>query len=259
MNSSAAFSDKFHHFHFRQSRCILAGCFFVLGLNYVLSDYDPSSTFGLSPQTPAGVLWAERAVIMPISFALVVMLLAWGARRWMEWAVIAGSLAVGCAMVTGRRIWQLGGSDFPVDYSIYLIFALTALAGFGPRICFKPYNDRYGHLAGDRALEAAAAVLAMPIRRPMDLVARMGGEEFACLWYDVTPQGAQQLGDNLVERVRKLGIEHGASTVGPMLTTSAGIHHCLPRVGQTLSTRLHQADSALYAAKSAGRDRALIV
>ena len=362
MSSSAAFSESFHHFHFRQSRWIIAAIFFVLGLNYFLSDFYPAPTFGLAPDLPIGVLLSERGVIMPVSFTLSLMMLAWGERRWMEWVVIVGGLAVGCAMVMGRRFWQVTGGDFSVDYSVYLPCALAALTAFGPRIwiiaapmllldllsayyvfgstpaahfeainivaaatliaainwqlrrvlgliwderkhfeslslidpltelynrrafearadvalrqavrervpiavvmldldCFKQYNDHYGHAAGDRALRAAALALSKLSRRPMDLVARMGGEEFACLWFGVTRQGAEQIGESLVDAVRALAIEHAHSSVGPVLTASAGVHYLVPQHGQAVSALLHEADAALYSAKLEGRDRAVV-
>lgn len=71
-------------------------------------------------------------------------------------------------------------------------------------------------------------------------------------------RGADKIGDGLVDAVRGLGIEHGFSTVGPVLTASAGVHYLIPQHRQPLSALLHEADAALYSAKLEGRDRAVV-
>lgn len=359
---AAALSEKFHQYYFRQSRWVVCIGFVFLGLNYVLSDLFPSATFGLAPQLPTGVLWAERGVIMPGSFGIALMLALWGDRRWMEWVVIFGGLAVGCAVILGRRFWQLEGGDFAGDYSMYIPCALAALTAMGPRIwiiagpmlllnlvsaywvhgfapaanfeaigivaafavvaainwqlrhvmtmvwderqyfeslsrsdpltglhnrrafeeharatlrqairdqvpitvamvdldCFKPYNDRYGHPAGDQVLVSTAAALLKQAQRPMDMVARIGGEEFIYCWFNCNLAGAQQLGETVVRQIRELGIVHEASTVAQTLTASVGVYQCQPRAGITLKTLMREADAALYAAKSQGRNRAVL-
>ncbi|WP_428313053.1 GGDEF domain-containing protein [Hydrocarboniphaga sp.] len=124
--------------------------------------------------------------------------------------------------------------------------------------CFKPYNDNYGHAAGDRVLEAVAAALSPHFRRSMDLVARIGGEEFAGLCFGVSLESAQQIGVDLVERVAALNIEHRSSLVATTITASVGVHYAEPRLGQTLALLLQQADAALYAARREGRNRAVV-
>lgn len=117
---------------------------------------------------------------------------------------------------------------------------------------FKRYNDTHGHPAGDDVLREVAHCLRSNVaRRPFDLLARLGGEEFGVLWYST--EGA--LVDRLAERVRssveKLGIDHPDG--GP-LTVSVGYTHLVPDAGITVHDAYVLADSALYAAKMAGRN-----
>jgi diguanylate cyclase (GGDEF)-like protein len=108
---------------------------------------------------------------------------------------------------------------------------------------FKPLNDRQGHAAGDRALQAIATALAAEIRTG-DLLARIGGDEFCVLLDAVDDQSATQVADRMVHCVRALELTVTASigvAVGP---------------ADALSDTLARADHAMYAAKAAGGDRA---
>lgn len=126
---------------------------------------------------------------------------------------------------------------------------------FGDIDHFKAYNDRYGHQAGDEALKAVAAVLARHARRPLDIAARFGGEEFAIVLFDTTREHALRAGEEILEEVRQLGIRHDASSAAPVLTISLGIA-CVVPVGRRSSAGLLQlADQALYAAKDGGRNQ----
>ena len=122
---------------------------------------------------------------------------------------------------------------------------------------FKPFNDRYGHPAGDDALRAVARVLAQHARQPLDLVARVGGEEFVILWFDTDAVRLAQRGRELVDAVRKLGIAHASAEGTAHLTISlggvSGIASQAPRVGRWIE----EADQLLYRAKQEGRDRAV--
>ncbi len=112
---------------------------------------------------------------------------------------------------------------------------------------FKPYNDTYGHVAGDEALERLAAVLQQR-RRAHDLVARYGGEEFAIILSNTGVDGATIL----AERIRR-AVE---STPMPRreLTVSIGAAEWNADMATPL-TLIEQADKALYLAKSEGRNR----
>ncbi len=122
---------------------------------------------------------------------------------------------------------------------------------------FKKINDRHGHPAGDEVLRQVSALLGDAVR-PSDLVARIGGEEFAVIAVDTPKADAQRLGERLLQQVRSAA----PLSVGRLripLSVSLGLAH-VPR-GQagdaaTLGQRLlSRADAALYDAKRSGRDQ----
>ena len=120
---------------------------------------------------------------------------------------------------------------------------------------FKDFNDRYGHVAGDRLLVAASRALTDAIR-DTDLAARFGGDEFVVLLPEADATQAVSCLERVragVSRARIAGTERGA-------TASAGIAVFDPavRASVSVSAWLRQADAALYAAKAAGRDRVLV-
>jgi diguanylate cyclase (GGDEF)-like protein len=116
---------------------------------------------------------------------------------------------------------------------------------------FKAYNDSFGHLEGDRCLVRVADALATH-SRPGDVVARFGGEEFAVLLHGADHQEVLVAGERLRASVRALALAHPSRPDGVgVVTISIGV-----AVG-TWDEALAAADGAVYAAKSAGRDRVL--
>lgn len=114
---------------------------------------------------------------------------------------------------------------------------------------FKRFNDRHGHLAGDRVLRGVARVLLSTFREN-DLVARYGGEEFAVLLGGVTLAQA-----SLVAERSRLAIAHQPFRLGDEdfgVTVSLGLASLLP--SEAPSTLIERADAALYASKQAGRN-----
>ena len=120
---------------------------------------------------------------------------------------------------------------------------------------FKAYNDNYGHQAGDECLMAIAATLSEQMQRPTDLVARYGGEEFVMILPDTDANGAIVVAEKVREAVLSLQIEHSHSTVGPLVTISAGIATVLPQTETGLELLIREADIALYRAKRMGRNQ----
>jgi diguanylate cyclase (GGDEF)-like protein len=119
--------------------------------------------------------------------------------------------------------------------------------------CFKDYNDRYGHQAGDECLRAVAVSLSQCARRPMDFVARYGGEEFALVLPDTGSEEASVIAEQARLAVMDLGLI--APIPAGQVTVSAG---CATNEQNTLTTPnalVQAADAALYDAKRAGRNR----
>ncbi len=115
---------------------------------------------------------------------------------------------------------------------------------------FKELNDRFGHVRGDEVLRQLAMTIEGAIRRQADLAARYGGEEFAVVLPDTDVAGARRVAEAIRYRVSTLAVGDGAR-----LTVSIGVATAKPSPGTTVASLIAQADSALYAAKSAGRDR----
>ena len=119
---------------------------------------------------------------------------------------------------------------------------------------FKDYNDRYGHQAGDVALQQVAKAVQAQIHRPLDLLSRYGGEEFAALLYDVNDAQAREVAERMRLAVSALAIEHRGSRTARVVTVSIGVASIQPLASRGPLGALQLADEALYAAKVRGRD-----
>lgn len=122
---------------------------------------------------------------------------------------------------------------------------------------FKAFNDGHGHLPGDECLKDLAGLLEQSLRRPSDLVARYGGEEFAAIMPDTDRHGAFEVAERLREAVSGLRLPHACSEVASHVTMSLGVATLVPTPGQQPDHLVAAADAALYAAKHAGRNRAI--
>lgn len=118
---------------------------------------------------------------------------------------------------------------------------------------FKQFNDRYGHQSGDRALGLVAGAIASCLRRPMDMVGRIGGEEFAILLYGVDQELGRGMLDSVARAVAALAIPHEASDTAGYLTISMGAARFDGR--ETLEQLYRRADLMLYESKKNGRNR----
>ena len=120
---------------------------------------------------------------------------------------------------------------------------------------FKPFNDNFGHGAGDQCLQQVSATLSAAAKRPTDRVCRYGGEEFVALLPNTDGAGARQLAEIMRSSIEDLGIKHPHSSVSPVLTISLGTTTFSPQEGADKTSLLKRADQALYDAKHAGRNR----
>lgn len=122
---------------------------------------------------------------------------------------------------------------------------------------FKQFNDRYGHPAGDDCLRRLGELLSRHFRRPLDVCARWGGEEFIGLWYGIRPDVLERFAEEIRADIAGLGIPHADSPFR-RVTASIGAITAHPRGHETLDALIARADEALYAAKAAGRNRAVV-
>jgi diguanylate cyclase (GGDEF)-like protein len=125
--------------------------------------------------------------------------------------------------------------------------------------CFKDYNDRYGHQAGDECLRAVAVSLSQCARRPLDFVARYGGEEFAVILYEASREYVAEVLTRIQRSIAELNIPHEASRVASRLTVSIGAAFILPSAARTHEGLIQLADEGLYSAKEQGRNRVVVM
>jgi two-component system cell cycle response regulator len=115
----------------------------------------------------------------------------------------------------------------------------------------KPFNDRWGHAAGDRMLRGVADTLLANVR-PSDTVARMGGDEMAVVMPDTDAETAAMVAARLVDVIARMAVGSGRMA-GVSITVSIGMAALGER--DDADSLLARADSALYAAKKQGRNR----
>lgn len=117
---------------------------------------------------------------------------------------------------------------------------------------FKHHNDRHGHQVGDRVLCDVARLIDAHARRPRDMAARYGGDEFALVLPDTPGEGARQVIEDLIACVRALPPPGDANNDGVTLTI--GIYTRVPDATLQPHHFVEGADAALYKAKNNGRD-----
>ena len=120
---------------------------------------------------------------------------------------------------------------------------------------FKQFNDYFGHPTGDECLKQVANCLTQNTQRPGDLVARLGGEEFAILLPNTDNLGASLRAEQYRDLVENLKIPHANFTPYPHVTISVGVASVTAKRSDNLSALIQAADNALYQAKTQGRNR----
>ena len=120
---------------------------------------------------------------------------------------------------------------------------------------FKLYNDSLGHIPGDECLKRVAEVLRNTLKRPADLLARFGGEEFVAMLPGTPAEGAAKVAEMMRVAVEEAGIEHPGSKISRCVTVSLGVASTVPDGSGSPDDLIRAADQALYKAKHAGRNR----
>lgn len=116
---------------------------------------------------------------------------------------------------------------------------------------FKKFNDRYGHSAGDDVLSTVSKFTVDSLR-PTDLVARYGGEEFVVLLSGANAEQAWTVSERIRNFISERKVITGDGRVLPPVTISLGVAQAEP--DDDTETLLKKADSAMYRAKSSGRN-----
>ena len=121
---------------------------------------------------------------------------------------------------------------------------------------FKDINDRFGHAAGDCALQALSAVF-ITLLRKTDIAGRYGGDEFMIILPGTSKKGAESLADKLLAVVRTtdIPVRDGENT---RLSLSVGVTSIM-KADNDIEDLIKRADEAMYAAKQAGRNRVISV
>jgi diguanylate cyclase (GGDEF)-like protein len=119
---------------------------------------------------------------------------------------------------------------------------------------FKAFNDHYGHLEGDRALQVVGAAVAAAVRRPQDSCCRIGGDEFAVILPATGQAGGLTVAKRIHRAIAALRVGQGPSIPG-ILTVSVGVAATSGAKDCEPSELYARADAALYEAKHVGRNR----
>ena len=117
---------------------------------------------------------------------------------------------------------------------------------------FKRFNDLHGHVAGDDCLRAVATTLTKTLVRAADLVARYGGDEFAAILPETTPDEAVKLANELRLKIGDLELKDLSPAAG--FTISIGVATEVPSPDRSEGDLIRWADANLYIAKNEGRN-----
>jgi diguanylate cyclase (GGDEF)-like protein len=120
---------------------------------------------------------------------------------------------------------------------------------------FKAFNDHHGHQEGDRCLQMVVEAMGPCLRRPVDMLARWGGEEFAVLITDADDAAARQVAQRICQAVEGCSLAHAEAHGLRVVTVSVGLASTQPDAQHSAQDLIRQADEALYRAKSGGRNQ----
>jgi diguanylate cyclase (GGDEF)-like protein len=120
---------------------------------------------------------------------------------------------------------------------------------------FKSYNDTYGHPQGDALLRTVGKILAGAAKRPADLAARLGGEEFGLLLPDTRAAAAGEIAERIRAAVEAARIPTADGKTLTQTTVSIGLFALVPTDKMSPESFIAEADKNLYLAKESGRNR----
>jgi diguanylate cyclase (GGDEF)-like protein len=120
---------------------------------------------------------------------------------------------------------------------------------------FKTYNDTWGHPQGDVLLKTICRIFTSVTRRPGDLAARLGGEEFGVLLPDTDIEAALKVAEEIRSRVESCRIPTADRKTETRTTISIGVASAVPSNEMLIADFISAADRCLYAAKENGRNR----
>jgi diguanylate cyclase (GGDEF)-like protein len=120
---------------------------------------------------------------------------------------------------------------------------------------FKDYNDTWGHPQGDALLKAVSRIFTAAARRPGDLAARIGGEEFGVILPDTDMKAALKVAEDIRSRVERCRIPTADGKTETRTTISIGAASLVPTADMLVSDFISAADRRLSAAKDGGRNR----
>jgi diguanylate cyclase (GGDEF)-like protein len=128
-----------------------------------------------------------------------------------------------------------------------LAFAMIDLDGF------KPLNDQFGHVVGDKVLKAVGGAIARCVR-VSDIAARYGGDEFAVILPQTPPEGSMRVCERILRTISELEV-HAEDGTPCTITASLGLAYYPADDVETPAELVHSADGALYGAKRTGKNR----
>ena len=121
---------------------------------------------------------------------------------------------------------------------------------------FKRINDKYGHLQGDKVIQFVAKVLQDSVRQN-DVAARIGGEEFALLLVNTTPEVAHSIAERIRIAISQHDIHSSNAQLPESITISMGVFTAVD-LSVPVEECVRRADEAMYRAKAAGRNRVVV-
>ena len=122
---------------------------------------------------------------------------------------------------------------------------------------FKQYNDTYGHVSGDKALQKIAMMLSHTIQNTTNLIARYGGEEFVAILPNKTAKEANLVAQKILQAIKLANIKHCMSDISDRITISIGVVTRAKGEITDIDTLMKKADIALYYSKDQGRNQAM--